>query len=206
MDQQVDPVRGRILREATRMFAAQGYAATPIQAVAGAAGVSKPTLVYHFGSKEGLRDAVLTGVLDHWQAELPRLLAAAATPASKRGPRIDALLDALFAFFRAEPALARLVLREMLDRPDDMGARLRRQLQPWTALLAEAVRLGQGGGLLRAEANPEAFVVLVISAAIGVVAIGDHAGALITPEPSVDAQAAELVRIARTALLAPKEG
>ncbi|MDP2305708.1 MAG: helix-turn-helix domain-containing protein [Pseudomonadota bacterium] len=202
MDQQVDPVRGRILREATRLFAAQGYAGTPIQAVAEAAGVTKPTLVYHFGSKEGLRDAVLTGVLDHWQAELPRLLAAA----TKSGPRIDALLAALFAFFRSEPALARLVLREMLDRPDDMGARLRRQLQPWTALLAEAVRLGQGGGLLRAEADPEAFVVLVISAAIGVVAIGDHAGALVSPEPSVDAQVGELVRIARTALLAPREG
>ncbi len=196
-----DPVRTRILREATRLFAAQGYAGTPIQAVADAAGVTKPTLVYHFGSKEGLRDAVLTGVLDHWRAELPRLLAAA----TGGGPRLDALLEALFGFFRAEPALARLVLREMLDRPDDMGARLRRELQPWTALLAEAVRMGQAAGLLRPDADPEAFVVLVISAAVGVVAIGDHAGALVSPEPPVDAQARELTRIARTALLAPRE-
>lgn len=200
--QQVDPVRDRILREATRLFAAQGYAATPIQEVAAAAGVTKPTLVYHFTSKEGLRDAVLTGVLAHWQAELPRLLAAA----TGKGPRLDALLDALFGFFRAEPALARLVLREMLDRPDDMGGRLRRELQPWTMLLAQAVRMGQGGGLLRADADPEAFLVLVISAAIGVVAIGDHAGALVSPEPTVGAQTRELTRIARTALLAPKEG
>lgn len=203
MDRQVDPVRNRILREATRLFAAQGYSATPIQAVADAAGVTKPTLVYHFHSKEGLRDAVLTGVLDHWQAEVPRLLAAAT--ATRKGPRLDALLDALFTFFRAEPALARLILREMLDRPDEMGARLRRQLQPWTALLAEALRMGQAGGTLRADADPEAFVVLVISAAIGVVAIGDHAGALVSPEPTVDAQSRELTRIARTALLAPRE-
>lgn len=200
MTQLVDPVRGRILREATRLFAAQGYAATPIQAVAAAAGVTRPTLVYHFGSKEGLRDAVLTRLLDHWQAELPRLLAAAA----RGGPRLDALLEALFTFFRAEPALARLVLREMLDRPEEMGARLRGQLQPWTTLLVEAIRVGQGGGLLRAEVDPAAFITLVISSAIGVVAVGEGAGALTTPEPDVDRQVHELTRIARTALLAPR--
>jgi AcrR family transcriptional regulator len=198
----VDPVRTRILREATRRFASQGYSAVSIQEIAEGAGVTRPTLVYHFGSKEGLRDAVLTEVLAHWQAELPRLMAAA----TKGGPRLDALLDALFAFFREEPSLARLVLREMLDRPEEMGERLRTQLQPWTALLLEAMRMGRAAGLLRADADPEAYVVLVIATAIGVVAIGQHAGALVSPEPSVDAQARELVRIARTALLAPKEG
>jgi AcrR family transcriptional regulator len=198
----VDPVRTRILREATRRFASQGYSAVSIQEIAEGAGVTRPTLVYHFGSKEGLRDAVLTEVLAHWQAELPRLMAAA----TKGGPRLDALLDALFAFFREEPSLARLVLREMLDRPEEMGERLRTQLQPWTALLLEAMRMGRAAGLLRADADPEAYVVLVIATAIGVVAIGQHAGALVSPEPSVDAQARELVRIARTALLAPKDG
>lgn len=198
----VDPVRTRILREATRRFAAEGYSAVSIQEIAEAAGVTRPTLVYHFGSKDGLRDAVLTAVLGHWQAELPRLMAAA----TKGGPRLDALLDALFGFFREEPALARLVLREMLDRPEDMSARLRTQLQPWTALLLEAMRMGRAAGMLRADADPEAYVVLVIATAIGVVAIGQHAGALVSPEPTVDAQVRELVRIARTALLAPKDG
>jgi AcrR family transcriptional regulator len=196
-----DPVRTRILREATRLFAAEGYSAVPIQAVAAAAGVTRPTLVYHFGSKDGLRDAVLTDVLGHWQAEVPRLMAAA----TKGGPRLEALLDALFAFFREEPALARLVLREMLDRPEDMSARLRTQLQPWTALLASALRMGQSTGFLRADADPEAYVVLVITSAIGIVAVGSHAAALTQPEPTVDAQVAELVRIARAALLAPKD-
>lgn len=196
----VDPVRTRILREATRLFAAEGYSAVPIQAVAAAAGVTRPTLVYHFGSKDGLRDAVLTSVIAHWQGELPRLMAAAA----RGGPRLDALLDALFAFFREEPALARLVLREMLDRPEEMKTRLRAGLQPWTGLLVQALRLGQSSQLLRADADPEAYVVLIITAAIGVVAIGEHVGALVSPEPDADAQARELVRIARTALLAPK--
>lgn len=201
MTTSTDPVRTRILREATRLFAAEGYSAVPIQAVAAAAGVTRPTLVYHFGSKDGLRDAVLTDVLGHWQAEVPRLMAAA----TKGGPRLEALLDALFAFFREEPALARLVLREMLDRPEDMSARLRTQLQPWTALLASALRMGQSTGFLRADADPEAYVVLVITSAIGIVAVGSHAAALTQPEPTVDAQVAELVRIARAALLAPKD-
>ena len=201
MTTSIDPVRTRILREATRLFAAEGYSAVPIQAVAAAAGVTRPTLVYHFGSKDGLRDAVLADVLGHWQAELPRLMAAA----TRGGPRLEALLDALFAFFREEPALARLVLREMLDRPEDMSARLRTQLQPWTALLASALRMGQSTGFLRADADPEAYVVLVITSAIGIVAVGAHAAALTQPEPTVDNQVAELVRIARAALLVPKD-
>jgi AcrR family transcriptional regulator len=196
----VDPVRTRILREATRLFAAEGYSAVPIQAVAAAAGVTRPTLVYHFGSKDGLRDAVLAQAMGHWQGELPRLMAAAA----KGGPRLEALLEAVFVFFRDEPALARLVLREMLDRPEDMKARLRAQLQPWTGLLVQAIRLGQSGQLLRADADPEAYVVLVITASIGIVAIGEHVGALVAPEPDPDAQVRELIRIARAALLAPK--
>ncbi len=194
-------VRDRILREATALMAARGYAGTSIGAVAAAAGISKPTLVYHFGSKEGLRDAVLTALVSHWQAEIPRLMAAAT---GSSGSRIDALVGALLDFFRQRPELARLVLRELLDRPEEMGARLRAGLRPWTVLIPEAVRVGQGSGLLRARVDPEAFTVLVISAAVGVAAVGAHTAALMDPEPNIDAQRAELIRMARCALLAPR--
>jgi len=202
MNQQVDDVRTRILTEAIRLFAARGVAGTSIQSIAAAAGITRPTLVYHFGSKAGLRTAVLRTVVDHWRAELPRLLADAA---SQGGPRLDALVSAVSNFFRRDPALARLIVREMLDHPDELGIMLREELLPWTRLLAEAIRVGQASGSLRSDADPEAFTTLIISSALAVVALGAHAGSLVSPAPSVDAQQAELLRVARVALLAPRK-
>ena len=201
MNQSVDGVRERILSEATRLFAQNGVAGTSIQKIAEAAGITRPTLVYHFGSKAGLRSAVLRSVVDHWRAELPRLLADAAT---RGGPRLDALLGALFAFFRNDPELARLIVREMLDQPEELGAMLRAELLPWTRLLSDAIRFGQEGGTLRQDADPEAFTTLIIGAALSVVALGKHAGSLVEPAPTTEAQQAELLRVARVALLLPR--
>ena len=51
--------RKRLLQVATQLFGEKGYGATSVREVVEAAGVTKPTLYYHFGSKEGLfRQAV----------------------------------------------------------------------------------------------------------------------------------------------------
>ena len=197
MNQPVESIRERILREATRLFAERGVAGTPIQAIAEASGITRPTLVYHFGSKEGLREEVLAVLMGHWRDELPRLMAAAST----QGPTLDGLLAALFDFFRRDPNRARLLLRELLDRPQPMRALLREMVQPWTALLTRAVRVGQQSGVVRVATDPEAFTVLVISSAVGMVAIGDSTAALMRPEPDAEQLQAELTRMARTALL-----
>lgn len=63
-----------IAREAARLFAEQGYDATPVRAIAQAAGVTKPTLYYHFGSKEGLAQAVLIQPLTRLVAALDQIL------------------------------------------------------------------------------------------------------------------------------------
>lgn len=63
-----------IAHEAARLFAAQGFDATPVREIAQAAGVTKPTLYYHFGSKEGLAQAVLIQPLTWLVAELDQVL------------------------------------------------------------------------------------------------------------------------------------
>lgn len=52
-------VRDRLLKEATALFAHNGYTATPIREIVAQAGVTKPVLYYYFGSKEGLFQAIL---------------------------------------------------------------------------------------------------------------------------------------------------
>jgi TetR/AcrR family transcriptional regulator len=43
-----------MIKEATSLFAGKGYGSTSVREVVEAAGVTKPTLYYHFGSKEKL--------------------------------------------------------------------------------------------------------------------------------------------------------
>ncbi len=81
-----------LLEAARAMFAERGFAATRLDDVARAAGVSKGTLYLYYPSKEELFKAVVrSGVVD-WLASLQRRLADDAIPS-------DALLTQFFAEF-----------------------------------------------------------------------------------------------------------
>src|SRR5438874_3260915 len=96
-------VARHIAQVAARLFAAKGYDATPVREIVEAAGVTKPTLYYHFGSKEGLAQALLT-------VPLTGLLEALGAIVSGPGEPIDVLArtaEAHFAFCRDDPDRAR---------------------------------------------------------------------------------------------------
>ncbi len=51
--------RLRVLRAAAHLFAARGYDAVSVREIVQAANLTKPALYYHFGSKEGVAQAIL---------------------------------------------------------------------------------------------------------------------------------------------------
>ena len=51
-------VRETIINKAIELFSARGYEGVSVSEVTEAAGITKPTLYYYFGSKEGLFEAV----------------------------------------------------------------------------------------------------------------------------------------------------
>jgi TetR/AcrR family transcriptional regulator, mexJK operon transcriptional repressor len=53
-----------IVRTARELFMQRGYAGVSVGEVAAAAGITKPTLYYHFGDKEGLYAAVISSMLE----------------------------------------------------------------------------------------------------------------------------------------------
>src|SRR5829696_2658863 len=67
-------VARHIARVAARLFASHGYDATPVRAIVEAAGVTKPTLYYHYGSKEGLAQALLTVPISRLNDDLQKIL------------------------------------------------------------------------------------------------------------------------------------
>ena len=85
------PIAARIARVAARLFAERGFDATSVREIAEASGVTKPTLYYHFGSKQGLGEAILTRPM----AVMARRLAALAGDESWETDPVG-LLEAIF--------------------------------------------------------------------------------------------------------------
>jgi TetR/AcrR family transcriptional regulator len=189
-----DDVRTRTLRVATRLIAARGFDGTSLQDVADEVGVRKPSLLYHFASKEALRVAVFAQILGHWNDALPTILRAATSGED----RFDAVIAEMVRFFHEDDDRAKLLLREVLDRPREMQAAVRSQMRPWIESVARYVRAGQDEGVVHADADPEAYVVNVITFLISTIAVQR----LIAPLPEARAMA-EMLRMARAALFVP---
>lgn len=193
-----DDVKEQITQEAIRLFGARGVDATPLQAIADAVGITKQSVLYHFASKEALHDHVTGVLLDHWERELPTLLSAHQSGED----RFSSIVRAAIAFFVEDVDRARVTIREMLDRPEELRVRMRERLSPWTMLIGEYIRTGQLNGIIRQDVHPESYVTQVMMMVIGTVVMGDVVSALVRKGEgdSLDERISELVRIARMAL------
>ena len=60
----VGGTRQRLIESAIQVFARNGFEGAGIQEIVASAGVKKPTLYYHFGSKAGLWDAIYLYLVD----------------------------------------------------------------------------------------------------------------------------------------------
>lgn len=185
-------VREQILAHATRLFAAKGFDATPIQEIAAAVGIRKPSLLYHFPTKEALRRAVLEGILSRWNDILPRVLRAATSGEDQ----FNGVVAELVSFFAEDRDRARLMVREVLDRPDDVRQLLSNHVVPWIEVVSDHIRRGQDKGQIFADVDPEAYVIHVINLVLSSLATYDRLGSLV----SIDRHLAELLRVAKTSL------
>jgi AcrR family transcriptional regulator len=186
---------------ATKLFALRGYEGVSLQSIADAVGVAKQTLLYHYPSKESLRRAVLNNVFEHWRRTLPAILQAVTS--GKR--RFSALTDELVRFFSSDRDRARLLARELLDNPEDMQRLMGENLRPWLLLLAEYIREGQKVGSIRADVDPESYVLHVILLVVANVAnLSTLSMSLDTSGAASDAierrHLKELARLTRSAL------
>lgn len=87
-----EEARSAILDAAEQRLVESGPAGIRLQEVAADVGVSHPTVLHHFGSREGLVDAVVARALDSLHA---RLLAVVRSP--DHGPhQLEAILDGCF--------------------------------------------------------------------------------------------------------------
>tara|TARA_B100000579_G_scaffold85366_1_gene66736 strand:+ start:165 stop:851 length:687 start_codon:yes stop_codon:yes gene_type:complete len=191
-------IKAQIVKVATRLFALHGYSATSLQAIVDEVGIRKPSLLYHFSSKEVLREAVIQEMLAQWHARLPRIMKAAAVG----GDSIDALFGEVREYFNEDPNRARLLLREAVNRPDAIRSRLADDFGPWMSLLSKAIADGQRAGSVRADLDPQAWLVQILIMVISTYATGSVWATTFPDgaEGSFDRQISEIVRMAKTSL------
>jgi len=195
-------VRTHILKVATRRFARQGFDSTSLQEIADDVGVRKPSLLHHFPSKNDLLRAVLDVLFEHWTEVLPRLLEAVT---SGRARFFDSITAELISFFSEDPDRARLVVRELLDRPQQMQARLAQTLTPWVTLIADYIRKSQQEGHVPEGVDPESYILHVVTLTVSSIAALPVVGQALngTKEEIAARQLRELKRITRASLFAP---
>lgn len=109
-----------ILEHALALFSERGYEAVSVQELVNAAGVTKPTLYYYFGSKTGVYEAIL----ERHYARLDSALAAAARyephPADYFADMYPVLLGLTLCYFdfaRADEAFYRMALASLFLPP-----------------------------------------------------------------------------------------
>src|SRR5258706_13923722 len=168
-------VRDQILAVATRQFAKNGFDGTTLQTISDEVGIRKPSLLYHFPSKDALRLAVHQKMLDHWNEALPRLLQAATSGEGQ----FDAVVAELVGFFTRDPDRARLIVREVLDRPTEVSQILNSHVRPWVDIVCNYIKKGQERGAIYADVDPGAYVGQVINLVVASVATHACIGELV---------------------------
>lgn len=109
-----NPQRSRdaILAAAERLFAERGYENTSLQDIGVAAGVSRGTPAYFFGSKEQLYRAVLDRALEADHALINELRAQLTRPESTIETVVTAVVSGVIDFLVARPTFLQLIERE----------------------------------------------------------------------------------------------
>ncbi len=101
----------RLLDAAEIAFGASGFDGAKLADIAAIAGIRRPSLLYHFDSKEALYAAVVERAFE----DIGRALAVAMIRASSFEARITLLVERFAGFLEARPDAGRVFLREVLD-------------------------------------------------------------------------------------------
>jgi AcrR family transcriptional regulator len=149
-----DPTtKDRIVSEARRCFANQGYEGTSLNDLAAGVGIRRPSLLHYFPSKEAIYRHVLEEALLDWSHRIEE-----ARGAGLDGwELVDRILEASFEFFRSNPEIVQIVRREALTESGHLGFDLGHALRPYFLRSVAFFRREMAAGRFR-EHDPEHLV------------------------------------------------
>jgi AcrR family transcriptional regulator len=148
----------RLLEAAEAIFAAVGFGAARLADIAGRAGIRRPSLLYHFRTKEALYAATV----ERSFARLRKVLADAMASDGDFPQRLETTAQRYEEFIASEPELSRLVLRELLDEHGPGRSILMRQIVPLLQVVERFIR-EQGRERVRLGVPVRAAIMMLAS-------------------------------------------
>ena len=186
--------RERLLAAGLALFAERGYSATSVDDVAERAGVSKGTVFYNFGSKQGLGIQVV-------QEATGRIAAVAeAARATHQGwDALNALVLAMMRAFDADPDTCQVLFTELFrgERPWSAELPVARAtlVAPVAAVVAEVHAERRAAGRTAASPTDDHFEMVAV-AILGALVFSSLDRSTYHPQRSVeDVQSALMVTI-----------
>ncbi len=156
----VRPVKERLLRVATRLFARNGFEGTSVQDIVDAAGVTKGAMYHYYGSKDDLLYEVYHQLLTMQTTRLAEIVKGPGTPDERlRAAAIDVVvsslanLDDMIVFFRSLHML-----------PDDRQTQVRAERRAYNDQFKALVEEGMADGTFRTEVPADIVVHYYLSA------------------------------------------
>ena len=140
----VPDTKTRVLDAALVSFGTTGYDGTSLDDLAGRLGLRKQTILYHFGSKRGLLDAVVDRSAD----ELVGTLEAAVLTSATGFARIESVVRSVFRLALRRPELLGL-LREVSRPGSGTAERLSQHVEPAVERAVVFLEIEMAAGRLR---------------------------------------------------------
>jgi len=140
-----EETREMILRAAEVEFAQRGFASARLEDIAERVGITRAAVIYHFGDKQALYDAVLEATF----GSLTQRIRDALNPNSSHAERVERLVDTYIEFAAQRPTLGKLFLREVADSQEAFRPEIKRLLDPMFDLVLQGIEAGQRSGAFR---------------------------------------------------------
>lgn len=148
----------RLLDAAEQAFAQHGLRGARLEDIAAAAGIRRPSLLYHYPSKHDLYGAVVRRTFERLGAALLQAMVGPPDFAA----RFDAVVACYADFLAEHPAQARILVWELLDGQGPGREILLDQVVPLLDLVERFVRI-EGRGDVRRGLPVRAAIVQVAS-------------------------------------------
>lgn len=164
----VESTRERLLLAAEQFFADKGFYGTSIRDVANAVGISKPSLIHHFPTKENLYSEVLkriaAGLLDRLQEAL--------LGNGDEREKLHAFVERFRAWSFTHENDARILMRELLDNPQRLSEVHTWHLKSLMDQLTQIIESGQKNKIFR-QAEPLPIIINLLG--------GQHYAMIVMP-------------------------
>ena len=157
-----DDKRQQILQAAVRVFARQGYEASPVGDVAREAGVAYGLVYHYFGSKEEILNTLFT---ERWQIMLDAISEVDKQQEIPARDKLYLVASFIIDSYRHEPDLMKVIIVEVTRAANTFGRVHLAKIREAYDMIGQIVEGAQREGVFKKDISPD-FAALMFYGAI----------------------------------------